>query len=64
LVERDIWLTANLMVRRFGDDAVIESAMRADELSANGDLDGAAIWRRVISKIEILTTDTVGGSRH
>jgi hypothetical protein len=41
--ERAIWLTASAMMKRFGDDAAVESAMRADELSAEGDLDGARV---------------------
>jgi hypothetical protein len=44
--EIDIWRAANLMLKRYGADAEIESARRADELAAEGDLDGAAVWRR------------------
>jgi hypothetical protein len=43
------------MVKRFGGDEVIESAMRADELGAEGDLSGPRIWKRVIACIESLT---------
>ena len=39
--EIDIWRAANLMLKRYGDKALEESATRADELAAAGDHDGA-----------------------
>jgi hypothetical protein len=46
--EIDIWRAPALMMKRFGDDAPIESGKRADELAiAGGDDAGAAIWRRI-----------------
>ena len=41
----DIYRSAKLMVDQHGDGAAIEAAMQADEELANGDLDGAAVWR-------------------
>jgi hypothetical protein len=41
--EIDIWRAANLMLKRYGDKALEESAARADELA--GDDDGASTWR-------------------
>jgi hypothetical protein len=43
--EIDIWRAANLMLKRYGDKALEESATRADELTAAGDDNGAATWR-------------------
>ena len=40
--EIDIWRAANLMLKRYGDKALEESATRADELAAEDDHDGAA----------------------
>jgi hypothetical protein len=62
--ERDIWATANLMIKRFGEDAIVESAMRADELSAEGDLDGARIWKLIIASIELLASRSHSGPLH
>jgi hypothetical protein len=45
--EIDIWRAAQLMLRRYGDKALEESAARADELVAAGDDNGAAVWRRI-----------------
>ena len=42
------------MVKRHGDDAAIQAGMRADELLAEGDVDGAATWRAIIRAIEEL----------
>jgi hypothetical protein len=35
--EIDIWRVANLMLKPYGDEADIESAIRADELAEAGD---------------------------
>ena len=40
--EIDIWRVANLMLNRYGDEATMEGAKRADELAADGDV---AAWR-------------------
>jgi hypothetical protein len=45
--EIDIWRAANLMLKRYGDKALEESAKRADELAAQDDYNGAAVWRRI-----------------
>jgi hypothetical protein len=34
--EIDIWRAANLMLKRYGEKALEESSLRADELAANG----------------------------
>jgi hypothetical protein len=45
--EIDIWRAANLMLKRYGEKALEESAARVDELAADGDHDGAVTWRRI-----------------
>jgi hypothetical protein len=52
--EIDIWRVANLMVKRYRDNAEAESARRADELAEAGDEAGAAVWRRIIGEIRQL----------
>jgi hypothetical protein len=42
--EIDIWRAANLMLKRYGDNAKAESARRADELATAGDDAGVAVW--------------------
>ncbi len=40
----DIYRSANELIKRHGDDAPIEAAIRADELAEDGDLEGRAVW--------------------
>ena len=57
--EIEIWRVAVLMVSRYADEAEANSFVRAEELAAEGDHAGAAIWRRVTVAIEQLTDTTV-----
>jgi len=52
--DRDIWRSAKALIDSYGDDATIHAAMRADELLAQGDLDGAGTWRRIIAAVKEL----------
>ena len=45
---------AHLLIKRHGDDAPTEAAMRADELAADGDMEGRAVWIRIVKAIEEL----------
>ncbi len=50
----DLWRAAQVMVKRYGDGAAIEAAMRADEFLDQGDLDGKRLWMRIVEAIEEL----------
>ncbi len=52
--EIDIFRVANLLVKRHGQDASIEAAMRADAMLDKGDLDGYAAWKRILRAVEEL----------
>ena len=62
--EIDIWRVANLMLKRYGDEADIESAIRAEELADPGDWAGEAIWRRIIDASGQLENTTPPGPLH
>jgi hypothetical protein len=62
--EIDIWRVANLMLTRYGDEATAESAKRAEELAADADLVGVAVWLRVIDAIRQLAITTPVGPVH
>jgi hypothetical protein len=47
----DIYRTANELIKQHCEDAPIHAAMRADELLDAGDLDGQAVWKRVLAAI-------------
>ncbi len=50
----DIYRSANELIKRYGDAADIEAAMRADERLAAGDMEGEAVWIRIVKAIEEL----------
>jgi len=62
--EIDIWRAASLMLWWYGDTAEAESKRRAEELAADGDKAGVAVWRRIISEIEQLEDTTPPGPMH
>jgi hypothetical protein len=57
----DIHRSAWLMIRRYGDDAEAQAAMRGDELLDKGDLDGMLVWMAIISAIRRLQATTPAG---
>ena len=43
------------MIDQHGEDAAIRASLRADELLAERDEEGSAVWRRILEAIEELT---------
>lgn len=60
----DIWRTAWAMMKRYGDSAELEAARRADELLAQGDLAGQAVWLRVCRAVAGLLATAPDGVVH
>ena len=50
----DIFRSAHVLVKHHGPDAPIEAAMRADAMLDKGDLDGYAVWKRILQAVEEL----------
>ncbi len=50
----DLWRAAQIMVKRYGDGAATEAAMRADEFLDQGNLDGKRLWMRIMQAVEAL----------
>ena len=50
----DVYRAANELIRQHGDEAAIHAAMRADELTAAGDMEGCAVWKRILGAIDVL----------
>ena len=48
----DIYRAAQVLVKRHGEDTPVEAAMRADAMLEKGDLDGYAVWRRIVKEVE------------
>ncbi len=57
----DIYRAANELIDQHGDEAPIHAAMKADAMLETGDLDGAAVWRRIIGAINELLADAPAG---
>jgi len=47
----DVYRSANELIKQYGDAADIEAAMRADELMGAGDMEGRAVWLRIVKAI-------------
>jgi len=45
---------AKLLMDQHGDDAALRATQRADELLKEGDVDGNAVWRRILAAVEEL----------
>ena len=60
--DRDVYRTANVMIREFGSEAHLQAAMRADEFLEKGDLEGQRTWLRIIRAIEELRSTDRGNS--
>ena len=54
VADLDIYRSAKLLIDRHGEDAAIFAAMQADKCLEGGDLDGKAVWMRVIAAIKEL----------
>ncbi len=50
----DIYRSAQVLVKQHGEDAPVHAAMRADAMLEAGDLDGYAVWRRILRAVEEL----------
>jgi hypothetical protein len=52
--DRDVWAAALLILKRYGDNAMLEASQRADRLLEDDDLAGAETWHRILYAIERL----------
>lgn len=55
----EICRSAKLLVDEHGGDATIHAAMRVDEVIEAGDVNGVAVWKRIMRAVEELLS--VGG---
>ena len=62
--ELDIWRAANILLKRYRDDAVLIAAKRADALLEQGDTEGCGVWIRITRAItELERQVSAGGGR-
>ena len=48
----DIFRTANVLVKRYGEGAALETVQRADAILEKGSVAGQMIWKRVLSAVK------------
>ncbi len=53
----DTYRSANELIKQYGDAADIEAAMRADACLAAGDMEGEAVWLRILKAIAELLSE-------
>ncbi len=54
ILDLDIYRSAQVLVKQHGQDAPIHAAMRADAMLEKGDMDGDAVWKRILRAVEEL----------
>ncbi len=54
ITDIDIYGAANGFIKQHGEDAPLHAAMRAGEPMETGDMDGRAVWPRIVTAIEEL----------
>jgi hypothetical protein len=47
----DVYRSAKLLIDQYGAEAPVQAAMRADAMIERGDMDGAAVWKRIATAI-------------
>ncbi len=54
MIPVDIYRAASVIIKQYGEDALIHAAMRADATLKAGDPDGYEMWKRILRLIEAL----------
>jgi hypothetical protein len=60
---RDVYRSAKWLTDQYDAGAPVHAAMRADVMLARGDMDGAAVWRRIATAI-LAIQSTEGKTKH
>ncbi len=66
ILDLDIYRSAQLLVKILDQDAPTHAAMNADAMLDKGDLDGYAVWKRILRAVEELqkVEPSAGSSIH
>ncbi len=57
ITDLEIFRAANQLVKRYGEDAEFEAAMRADAMIERGDPEGLAVWKRILKAVDELLAE-------
>lgn len=58
----DIYRSANVLIRDHGADAPIHAAQHADAMLDRGDMDGRAVWLRILAAVDALLAEAPDGA--
>jgi hypothetical protein len=62
--DREVWACANMLLKQHGDRAWFVASQRADELLAEGQMDGHMTFVRILRRIKELEAMTPQGEVH
>ena len=62
--DREIWACANLLLQQHGENAWFVVSRRADELLAQGEVEGHRTFWRILARIKELEASNPGGQLH
>ena len=62
--DREIWACANLLMKQHGADAWFVASQRADELFAQGEMEGHRTFVRIVDRIKQLEALVPTGATH
>ena len=48
----DIYRSASVLIPEHGAGAALEAAQRADAMLERGDMDGCAVWKRILAAVK------------
>ena len=52
ITDLDIYRSANVLIHEHREDAALEAAQRADAMLERGDMEGCAVWKRIVRAVE------------
>ncbi len=60
----DIFRSTKLLIDKHGDQAAIIAIKRATEMLDAGDVDGYAVWKRIVDAIKVIQRETPRPGEH
>lgn len=56
--DRELWICALVVMEMHGADAEMQAAIHADELLADGNIDGQQVWESIRARIKELRRES------
>ena len=60
----DIYRAAKLLIDKHGDDAQLRAIKRTIKMLDSGDVDGYAVWKRIVDAIDDMQRETLRPGEH